>query len=115
MLHLNKAIELAPRRANFYCGRGWAKERMTAFDEALSDYNNAIKLDPSEYCGYYNRAFFYLDKGDSAQAVKDLQRALELTDNKQTREGIERELQRLQADSQPKRAKPPLSNERNSP
>lgn len=102
MVHLNRAIQLNPRRASFYCGRGWAKERMKAFDEALSDYNNAVDLDPQEYCGFYNRALFYLNKGDSVQAAKDFQKALENTDNKQDRTEVQRELQRLQGGFQPK-------------
>ena len=41
-----EAIKLAPTNANAYLGRGSVYAELNTFDEALSDLNEAIKINP---------------------------------------------------------------------
>ncbi|MDE5836181.1 MAG: tetratricopeptide repeat protein, partial [Paramuribaculum sp.] len=46
-------------------------------DSAISFYNNAVELDPSNGLAYYSRAMFYKQKGDSIAYDREIFRALE--------------------------------------
>ncbi len=50
--YLNKAIELDPNNRGYYHNRGFIKEQMGKFKEAISDYKKALKLDPKDGYAY---------------------------------------------------------------
>lgn len=52
------------------------------------DNTKAIELDPKDADAYYNRGFAYKAKGDSAQAVRDFERYLELAPDAADREQV---------------------------
>ena len=89
-----QALQLNP--APIYYGlRGDVNWRAGKLDEALSDYNNAIAMEPGAPDGYYGRARVYRDKGDKANAIRDLQTFLELKPNDAGNAGIRQEAQEM--------------------
>jgi tetratricopeptide (TPR) repeat protein len=52
--------------------------RKKQYDQAIADYNQAIRLDPKDPRPYYNRGGAYLNQGDRKRAVEDYRKALKL-------------------------------------
>lgn len=75
----SKAIEVAqgtlgaghPGLGNLYLNRGKAQLDGEKWDEALADYSNALKCNPSLAPAYVSRGFVWQIKGDLKQAVAD--------------------------------------------
>jgi tetratricopeptide (TPR) repeat protein len=60
----NKAIELDPKDAIAYGGRGFAYSSKADYDRAIADLTKAIELDPKNArIYYYNRGKAYERKG----------------------------------------------------
>ena len=90
----SQSLQLNP--APIYYGlRGDVNWRAGKLDDALSDYNNAIAMEPGAPDGYYGRARVYRDKGDKAAAIRDLQTFLELKPNDAGNAGIRQEAQEM--------------------
>src|SRR5690242_15427153 len=51
-----RTIELAPKYADAYIGRGNVQARKGGLDDALADYNHAIEINPQSTLAYINRA-----------------------------------------------------------
>jgi tetratricopeptide (TPR) repeat protein len=49
------------------------------FDEAIAQFDRAIKLDPGNEAAYFRRALAYQKKGDHDRAIADYDRAIELS------------------------------------
>ncbi len=60
--HVNRAVAYSLRRG---------------FDQALSDYGAAIRLDPENPLAYYNRGNLHFDRGEHAKAIADYTSAIE--------------------------------------
>ena len=60
---MNKAIELNPKDAGLFYGRGVAYESKGDHDKAIADYTEAIRLDPKSADAYCDRAGAYMGKG----------------------------------------------------
>jgi lipoprotein NlpI len=58
--------------------RGLAHEGLGAKDQALSDYSDAIKLDPAAAEPYFDRGVLFADIGKADLARADLDKAIEL-------------------------------------
>ena len=58
--------------------RGDEAYRNDAFDKAIADYTEAIRLDPNYVKAYHLRGLIYRMKGEQAKAEADLARAKEL-------------------------------------
>ena len=71
-------IRKSPLKARPYCNRGNAYSDRGDYDRAISDYTQAIKIDPNCALAYYNRGNSYKDKGDFDQAVRDYNKAIEI-------------------------------------
>jgi tetratricopeptide (TPR) repeat protein len=61
-----------------YNNRGWDLYQRGLLDEAISNYSEAIRLDPKNADAYYNRALAYQREGKSAQASEDFATAKQL-------------------------------------
>lgn len=48
------------------------------FDKAITDFNEAIRLDPKNTTAYLDRGFAYVEKGDEVRAKADQDKALKL-------------------------------------
>ena len=74
-----KAIDLDPEYSEPYNGLGCLLfEHLGNDTEALSNFNKAIRNDPGYAQAFYNRHKVKLAVGDTAGAIRDLQRCAEL-------------------------------------
>lgn len=64
--------------AHVYCARGVAYRWQRNYDQAISDFDMAIALDPKDSISYGQRGMAHKLKGDRAQALADLQTAVVL-------------------------------------
>lgn len=67
---------LNPKMAVFYYYRATAHLYMDRFDDAITDYDLAIRLRRNYADAYYNRGLAYDGKGRLRQALGDLRKAL---------------------------------------
>jgi len=74
----NKAIELNPKDALAYNGRGLAKEGLQDYRWAIQDYNKAIELNPNIAGAYLNRGLAKIYFGQKDNGCLDLSKAGEL-------------------------------------
>ena len=84
----DRAIELNPR-ADFYNNRGNALRKTRAFDLAIADLDQAIKLEPNYSSAYWTRGLIYRDKGDKEKAADDYKKALSLNPSEDAKKEIE--------------------------
>ena len=77
----SKGIELYPRYHLFFSGRALEYMFLSDIRSAISDMNEAIRLDPSNASYYAYRGGFYDRIGQPDQALKDLNKAIELNPN----------------------------------
>jgi tetratricopeptide (TPR) repeat protein len=76
-----KAIELAPVSA-MYVNRGLAQLALERSKEALSDFNEAVRLAPGMWNGYFGRGLVHFQSGNFPLAVGEFTRAIELQGDK---------------------------------
>ena len=61
-----------------YINRGDAKFRLGQYDEAVADYDQAIRLQPDTAYFYINRSYAKAELGQHQEAIADLESALDL-------------------------------------
>jgi predicted Zn-dependent protease len=71
---LDRWIQEAPDAAQPLFLRGWVRERLHASQEALSDYQRALELDPDLFPARLRLAEIYLEKSDPPSALPHLER-----------------------------------------
>ena len=64
-----------------YNNRGSAWAGKGNLDEAIKDYNKAIRLNPNHAAAYNNRGFAWFNKGNLDEAIKDYNEAIRLDPN----------------------------------
>jgi tetratricopeptide (TPR) repeat protein len=67
-----------------YSARGVAYRWSGDYDRAISDFNEAIRLDPEFSIAFGQRGIAYSLKGNRARALADLKTAVELDPDNQT-------------------------------
>ncbi len=67
-----------PGNADAYCVRGLAYVEKGNPDQAITDYDRAIELNPKVGGFYYNRGLAYAKKGDRNRAIADWDQAITL-------------------------------------
>ena len=66
------------RNPKFYNNRGIAYGEKGQYDQALSDFNKAIEINPRYVKAYNNRGIVYRLKGQYDQAISDFNKAIEI-------------------------------------
>jgi tetratricopeptide (TPR) repeat protein len=74
-------IKKYPHRANLYRERGLIRWWLDRKDEAMSDFNKAIELDPKDYLCLSYRGQLHTHKNEYDDAIRDLDKAIELEKN----------------------------------
>jgi lipoprotein NlpI len=74
----SKAIEIDPKDANAFYGRGNAWRAKGHNDRAIADYDDAIQLDPKDANAFYGRGGAWLANGDNDRAITDYNEAIRL-------------------------------------
>lgn len=74
---LNQALDKEPTAERYHL-RGIAGQVLKKYDQALADFNAAIKLKSDNPHIYVNRGNIWRLKGESAKALADLNRAIQL-------------------------------------
>ena len=78
-LAFTSAIEASPKSAKAYIGRGITNARLQNDDQALEDFDTAIKFEPNGPMGHFYRASLLLDKkGDANGALASAEKGLSL-------------------------------------
>lgn len=76
--HYDKAIQLDPRFARPYHGRGVAFFHQRQFDKAIDSYAEAIRLEPQNDVAIFDRGLAYWENGETKQALTDFRAAVQL-------------------------------------
>ncbi len=87
--------QLAPESAAVYSSRCRALYQEARFDLAITDCSQAIELDPRAADAYLHRGLAFRDKGQTPEAVRDLEVFLQLSDNPMDRMQVERLVNKL--------------------
>jgi Tfp pilus assembly protein PilF len=81
LIEYDRAIELNPRYADAYVGRGFAKYKLGEKSSAISDFSTAITLNPKSARAYQNRGTMYLEFKDWEYAIRDFDQAIAIDPN----------------------------------
>jgi tetratricopeptide (TPR) repeat protein len=74
----NKATTLDPKNADAWQNQAGLLAKTNKFEEAILSYNRAIQLAPGQPVFIYNRGCAYCRKGDYANALADLGKAISM-------------------------------------
>ncbi len=66
------------KSAGYYCGLGESSFQKGDFDEAISNFDKAIEIDPASSMAYCNRGSAYSRKGDFDKAINDYSATIKL-------------------------------------
>ena len=78
LILLYLALEADPKYFKALFNRGFAYDKLGAYDKAISDYTAAIKIEPDNAYAYYNRGITLDRKGMLVMACDDFTKAIEL-------------------------------------
>jgi hypothetical protein len=74
----DRATSLDPKRPDVWGMKAETLVKMGRFDEAITSVNNGLELAPDNPVSIYNRACIYSLKGDKANALADLKKAISM-------------------------------------
>jgi tetratricopeptide (TPR) repeat protein len=83
--HIEAGLELDPENPNLLAARGTVLEEAGDTDGAYASYTAALEADPQFVAAWANRAVLAYGAGRPADAVADLDRAIELSDDPELR------------------------------
>ena len=73
----DRALQISPRFAEAYLGRGSAHQIVGETDSALADFNRALDLNPDLARAYTARGTIYRDRGDVKGAMAEFARSIQ--------------------------------------
>jgi tetratricopeptide (TPR) repeat protein len=69
-------LEIKPKSAPAFTGRGIDYAHLGKYDRAIADYNEAIRADPKNAAAYYSRGIAFTHEGNTDKALEDYNTAL---------------------------------------
>jgi tetratricopeptide (TPR) repeat protein len=78
ILDYTKAIEINPKYASAYYGRGNAWYTKGDYDKAILDYTKAIEINPRNADAYYGRGLAWGKKSNHGKVIADCTKAIEI-------------------------------------
>lgn len=81
LIECTKLIKTNPNNAQGYACRGFVHSYLFNNTEALTDFNRAIALEPSQGTFFYDRGASFYRRKDYPKAIQDLSRAIDLNRN----------------------------------
>jgi tetratricopeptide (TPR) repeat protein len=81
VVHLTKALEISPGRADAYLERADAHRTLQEQDLALADFESAALLNPNLAAAHNGIAVIYIDRHDFPRALEELNKSLALQPN----------------------------------
>jgi TolB-like protein/Tfp pilus assembly protein PilF len=78
-----KALELAPDLAEAHAARGFALWQMRSVDEAIMEFETAIRLDPKQFEAHYFYARARFEQGELGKAAELFERASQVQEDYQ--------------------------------
>lgn len=78
--NFNVVIQIDPKYAPSYNGRGLVWDRFYKFDEAIKDFTQAIKIDPNNPVYLHNRGCCFRNMGNLESSISDFNDAIRLDD-----------------------------------
>jgi tetratricopeptide (TPR) repeat protein len=76
LMAFNRAVALAPYRAEALCGRGQVHQAMGKVELALADFDQAIRRDPRLAVAYIHRGKIHTERGELEPALADFNHVL---------------------------------------
>lgn len=76
-----KMADVSNKTAEEYFQSGEANLRQRNFTQAISDYTQCIRLEPTYPAAYLNRGNVYMMQNNTTQAIMDYDKAIELSPN----------------------------------
>jgi Flp pilus assembly protein TadD len=64
------ATKLNPKHCRAYYNRAYTLDHLDRLEEAIADYNTAVKLEPSNATAFHNRGSLHERLGDMQLALK---------------------------------------------
>ncbi len=74
----NEALKLQPNHAGALSLRALAEDFLGYDEQALADWAKLLYLDPRDFNVYYDRSFFYSNRGQFDKAIEDMEMYLKL-------------------------------------
>ena len=78
IVYFNQAIQLNPENSQYFCNRGFAKQKLEDYRGAIIDYNLAIKYKQDYGYAFFNRGLTKILSKDLDGGCLDLSKAGEL-------------------------------------
>ena len=79
VVQFSEALKTDPNSWNAYLQRGIAKQNLHLLDDALADFQTALRLKPELLAARAALAGVFSDKGDFQHAVEELTKVIDLT------------------------------------
>ena len=86
---ISKAIELAPKSADYLNTRAYIYKELGQLDKAIVDVNKALELEPDSIMFWSSRAEMYEAQGEYQKAINDCNKTMELNPPADSDEYIE--------------------------
>ena len=74
--NFKKVVEIDPKYAPSYNGRGLVWDRFYKFEEAIKDFTQAVNIDPKNPVYLHNRGCCYRNMGELELSIQDFDMAI---------------------------------------
>ena len=91
-LHLEKCLDLEPGNSTAYMNLGTIHLQNQEIEDAISEFTQAIRLNPYDASFYLARGYVYSQVKDSTRAISDLNQVMKFSEDSQLRQAVQQRL-----------------------